>query len=195
MFLGVSATLCTVEMNEEQRSQLAELVKSQRSTQFGTKSAAYIAAGLNSATWDRIEQGLAVRDDRLVAALKTLWPESRGDWRQVLDPNAVSFEGTFDDLLRLPELNAWMASVDAALRRLAENGERLERMIREDRERDALHMARDGVSPPPEVDTVVSRSITPDDDVLAARRGLPDLPPDEATGKGSQVPPEDEEPA
>ncbi|MGW8565707.1 hypothetical protein [Isoptericola sp. NPDC055881] len=74
-----------MDITEEQRHQLAELVREERERQFGTKLRAYQAASLNSATWDRVEAGASVRADRLRAALVTLWPWSDGDWSKVLD--------------------------------------------------------------------------------------------------------------
>lgn len=89
MFLGVSASLCRVEMTEQERAWLGELVQKQRTLRYGTKSAAYQAARINSATWDRLELGQTVREDRRVAAVKALWPESGGDWRRIEDPTAA----------------------------------------------------------------------------------------------------------
>lgn len=83
MFLGVSATLCSVDISSDERAALAALVTSERVRQHGTRSGAYRAAGLNATTWQRIEDGLPVRQDRLVAAVRTLWPESGGDWRRI----------------------------------------------------------------------------------------------------------------
>lgn len=84
MFLGVSVTLWDVDMTDDDRERIGRSVEVRRRAKFGTKSAAYRKAGLNAATWDRVELGEAVRDDRLAAALKLLWPESGGDWHQVI---------------------------------------------------------------------------------------------------------------
>lgn len=70
-------------MNDDERATLAALVTSERVRQYGTRSGAYRAAGLNPTTWQRIEDGEPVRPDRLAAAVRTLWPESGGDWRRV----------------------------------------------------------------------------------------------------------------
>lgn len=72
-----------VDITDQQRADLAAQVQSERVRQFGAKSAAYNAAGLNAATWDRIESGARVRDDRLIAAVKVLWPSSGGDWQKI----------------------------------------------------------------------------------------------------------------
>jgi hypothetical protein len=77
MFLGVSGTVPLV--NEDDRKQLGELITRERKRQYGTKSAAYKEAGVNAATWDRAEDGQPVREDRLTAIVRLLWPNSQGD--------------------------------------------------------------------------------------------------------------------
>lgn len=72
-----------MELDDELRKALAARVRDQRYREYGTKLGAYRAAELNSATWDRIEEGLPVREDRLAQAVRTLWPGSNGDWRKV----------------------------------------------------------------------------------------------------------------
>jgi hypothetical protein len=72
-----------MEMTDAQRQRLGQQIAAKRLDMFGSKSAAYRAAVLNSGTWDRIEEGLPVRGDRLAAAVKLLWPSSRGDWRNI----------------------------------------------------------------------------------------------------------------
>ena len=70
-------------MNDEQRAALGALVAAARRQRYGTKSAAYQAAGVNATTWSHIEDGIRVREDRLVAAVRTLWPSSGGDWHKI----------------------------------------------------------------------------------------------------------------
>jgi hypothetical protein len=72
-----------MDITDAQRRRLGQQIAAKRLDMFGSKSAAYRAAILNSGTWDRIEEGLPVRGDRLAAAVKLLWPESRGDWRNI----------------------------------------------------------------------------------------------------------------
>ena len=90
-------------MTQEQRTALGQQIEAERVRQFGTKSAAYQAARINSTTWDRIEDGELVRDDRLTAAVKTLWPSSGGDWLKVGTPTAA--DGRTTDQ-RLADLEA-----------------------------------------------------------------------------------------
>lgn len=70
-------------MNDEQRAALGALVAAARRQRYGTKSAAYQAAGIHATTWSHIEDGVGVREDRLAAAVRTLWPSSGGDWRKI----------------------------------------------------------------------------------------------------------------
>lgn len=115
MFLGVSETLLSVDLTDQQRSDLAALIRKQRIAEFGAKSSAYRAAGLNAATWDRLEAGQGVRDDRLIAALKTLWPDSAGDWRAVLGEPA---QAGADALQRIAALERRMEDVERQLRKV-----------------------------------------------------------------------------
>lgn len=72
-------------LDDDERAEFARLVRTARRARFHSKAGAYRAAKMNATTWDRIEKGLRVRDDRMVAAAATLWPESDGDWRSVLN--------------------------------------------------------------------------------------------------------------
>ena len=87
-------------MSDAERIELAERITRRRMSEYGTKRAAYSAANINAATWDRIEEGLPVRHDRLVAAVRTLWPHSGGDWRAIDEPQPLRFNtlGDLDDL-------------------------------------------------------------------------------------------------
>ena len=82
MFLTISANVFLV--NEDDRKRLGELIATQRKTQYGTKFAAYKEAGVNAATWDKAELGVSVREDRLQAIVRLLWPSTGGDPEKVL---------------------------------------------------------------------------------------------------------------
>src|SRR5690606_2071658 len=112
MFLGVSVRLRGVDMTDEQRTRLAARIRAERMRQYASKSAAYRQAGLNAATWDRLEQGERVREDRLIAALKLLWPHSGGDWRQI-DTAPDEPARTVED--RLAEIERRLAAVEQTL--------------------------------------------------------------------------------
>lgn len=104
-----------MSITDEQRRALGDLVAEQRAVVYGTKAAAYQAARVNPATWDRIEAGEPVRADRLSAAIKVLWPDSRGDWRPVLEQTQ---QGRADQ-----------PQPDAAFRALAERVGQLEARV------------------------------------------------------------------
>lgn len=92
--------------------------------EFGSKSAAYMKAGINAATWDRIEEGLTAREDRLIAAVKTLWPMTGGDWQKI--PSAPEplgmpvFSGTYDDPEYLGHIETWVMELQERIVRLEE---------------------------------------------------------------------------
>ena len=83
MFLGVSVTLPNVDMTDEQRKRFGRMVRQTRMERYETKLAAYQDAGINSATWDRIENGQSVKSHTLTSVIKKLWPSAGGDWRNV----------------------------------------------------------------------------------------------------------------
>lgn len=68
---------------------MASAIRQRRRTKFGTSKAAYDAAGVSSATWEKAESGGSIREDRLIAIVRTLWPETEGDWTQVLAEGSV----------------------------------------------------------------------------------------------------------
>lgn len=85
-------------MSNEDRVTLGEAIRKQRERQYGTKRNAYNAAGVNAATWDKAEEGVVIRGDRLTAIVKTLWPHTGGDWTAVVggadqDPAYVAAPG------------------------------------------------------------------------------------------------------
>lgn len=71
--------------NDIDRAALGRKIEAQRLRVFGTRAAAYRAAGVNPMTWSRLEAGEPVRADRLAAAVKALWPRTGGDWRLIDD--------------------------------------------------------------------------------------------------------------
>ncbi len=71
-------------MDEIERTLLGWMVRGERMRQFRTVKAAKDAAEVNTATWNRVESYEKVRDDSLAAIVETLWPDSGGDYRQVL---------------------------------------------------------------------------------------------------------------
>jgi hypothetical protein len=66
---------------EQERDRLKWRVIEARRTQFGTVEAAIRAAGINRATWQRVEAGESVRDDKLGAVEKALGWNPGDAWR------------------------------------------------------------------------------------------------------------------
>lgn len=82
-----------MEMTRGERAALARRIAAARIERFkGSRKAAYTAAGINSATWTRLEKGETVKEQTVVAALQTLWPETGGDWRKMDPPLAASVD-------------------------------------------------------------------------------------------------------
>lgn len=96
-------------MTEEDRRKVGRLIERARRRDYGTKSSAYSSAGVNAATWDKIEAGESVREDRLTAAVKLMWPNSNGDWREVLD-GEVRLDHSIGEITDdLEAIQAWAA--------------------------------------------------------------------------------------
>lgn len=145
MFLGVSVSVRGVEMNETERAQLAVHLRAARTVRFkGNKKAAYTAAGVNAATWDRAEKGESIKEHTQIAIVSALWPTSGGDWTRIPDDERLaSGEGLtprdFERIAaRLDELSADNAELR---RRLDEAESRIEELYpsdpRTDEEREA----------------------------------------------------------
>jgi hypothetical protein len=75
-----------MDLTTEQRRELARRVTSARIAKYGTRKAAYIAAGLNSETWRKAEAGEPLAERSLIAIVKLLWPETEGDWHSITPP-------------------------------------------------------------------------------------------------------------
>lgn len=109
-----------MEMTQAQRQEFAQRIQRKRILDYGdNKKAAYNAAGINSGTWARLEQGQRVAPRTVYVVCKSLWPETGGDWRQLVPPlageDAVS-QLTDRELAALRDIIG-EADVDDALRR------------------------------------------------------------------------------
>lgn len=127
-------------MNETERAELAALLRGVRTSRFkGSKKAAYSAAGVNAATWDRAERGESIKEHTQVAIVSALWPDTGGDWTKISEQpdeqDEIGF-ATWADLKdrrydarhmakRLDELAAENADLK---RRLAAAEERIEEL-------------------------------------------------------------------
>lgn len=114
-----------MSMTSDERTDLGTRIREQRERVFGTKSAAYTEAGVNSATWDKAEAGGSVRGDLLRRIVRTLWPESNGDWTRVV---GGSVQG---DYVAAPGEPATVtlteAELEGIIRRAVEEARRLDR--------------------------------------------------------------------
>jgi len=119
------------------RAELAKRVIERRIERFGSKSAAYHAAGVSAPTWDRIEAGESVRQDRLISAVRTLWPASRGDWEAIDTPE----EDGHQDLPAAGPIKASRTST-SALASYSDDDLLMELAYRLDRNRHELALAR-----------------------------------------------------
>lgn len=110
MPVDVSRCVCQavrVSMTDEERAALAALVKAERVRQYRTMKAAYLAAGVNPATWGNVEAGRSAKPDKVAAIVHTLWPSSGGDWRKVsTSATADRPLSTYTDRALLDELEA-----------------------------------------------------------------------------------------
>lgn len=79
-----------MEPNEDERADLAQRVRAERIRRHGTRIAAYVAAGVNAATWSKLEEGTPVYERSLIAVIKHLWPETGGDWTRMVPPLGTS---------------------------------------------------------------------------------------------------------
>lgn len=122
------------------RVALANAIRKQRERLYGTKRAAYNAAGVNAATWDKAENAESIRGDRLTSIVKALWPETRGDWTRVVSgdvqdrgyvasPGETLTEGRITNADLMAELLRQRAEYDqlrAEVRTVSERVARLE---------------------------------------------------------------------
>lgn len=93
-------------MTDAERIELGERIRRQREVAFGTKRAAYQEAGVNAATWDRAEAGESIRGDRLRSIVRTLWPDTLGDW------TAIDTRSPPTDSERVAELEARISAME-----------------------------------------------------------------------------------
>lgn len=79
-----------VELNEQQRLALGAALIDVRTLRFkGSRKAAYTAAGVNPATWTRVESGEPIKEASLAKIVANLFPSTRGDWRALFDGDTV----------------------------------------------------------------------------------------------------------
>lgn len=109
------------EMSDKQRTRLAQLVTARREVLFVTQSAAYTSAGVAPDTWRFVEQGKRATPRTITRVVRTLWPETGGDWRKVpgieqwsQEHGSVFMEDTSTERYRL-KIEDWMAEIESRL--------------------------------------------------------------------------------
>lgn len=125
-----------MDLTDEIRAKIAAMIRAARREKFGTKSAAYRQAGVNAATWDNAEAGLSLREDTFAAVLKTLWPESGGNWESVISPHRDGahvphrdLSGDWDDLSPIESAHAWLSELTEETEYLRNRLDRMERLM------------------------------------------------------------------
>lgn len=78
-----------MQMDEDQRLFFGAALTALRTSRFGgSRKAAYTAAGVNSATWRRAEQGQTLKEHTLATIVGNLFPGTGGDWTRLLHPGS-----------------------------------------------------------------------------------------------------------
>lgn len=117
-----------MELNEQQRLALGAALIDVRTLRFkGSRKAAYTAAGVNPATWTRVESGEPIKEASLAKIAANLFPSTRGNWRALFDGDAVVIPG--DDLPETtnPErLDIAFELIDEVFKQLEQIHERLD---------------------------------------------------------------------
>ena len=126
-------------MTDRDRVALGGLIRSRRERDFGTKRAAYAAAEVNAATWDRAESGEPVRPDRLRRIVRLLWPETQGDWTLIDAAPSETSASRIEELER--EISVLKAQLDLVARAASVPRDALEN-IHHRANREALEKAR-----------------------------------------------------
>jgi hypothetical protein len=83
-----------VELNEVQRRALAAALIDVRTVKYGgSRKAAYTAAGVNPATWARVESGEPIKEASLTKIAANIFPSTKGNWRALFEGDAVVIPG------------------------------------------------------------------------------------------------------
>lgn len=88
-----------MEPTPTQRAELAKRIKRERIRQFVTAKAAYTEAQVHSQTWTNAEAGKRIAPHTLVFIVRTLWPETQGDW-QLIEPPIEAGEVDLVDVVK-----------------------------------------------------------------------------------------------
>lgn len=132
-----------MDMTETERENFAEWLRGLQRRQFaGSAKAAYTAAGVNSATWERATTAQTVKPQTIVKIVNAFRPDAGGDWTKLGFDRPVSgaaqddldyvsgpgdkVEGGASDSEVLRAIAAMRQDVQAMEQRLSERLDRLE---------------------------------------------------------------------
>lgn len=109
-----------MDITEQDRDDLAERLRREQAIRFGgIAKAAYVAAGVNSATWTRAINGQSLKPHKLQQIITNLWPETLGDWTQIPEaatrPTQITPANIDQVLVRLNEIEDRLAAVEDRL--------------------------------------------------------------------------------
>lgn len=107
-------------MTQADRQALAARLQREQAVRFeGVAKRAYVAAGVNSATWTRVTSGDTIKPHIQHKIIAALWPETHGDWTQIPDegsrlatPRRVTPANVDQILDRLDALEARIDDLD-----------------------------------------------------------------------------------
>jgi hypothetical protein len=114
-----------VQMTPPQRRAFGALLVSVRNDRFkGSRKAAYTAAGVNSTTWARAEEGESIKEHTISKIVSSLFPRTAGDWRALLNEEGNFLLNYWDrngmkpsdagDIERVLGITEWGGERDAA---------------------------------------------------------------------------------
>jgi hypothetical protein len=86
---------------EDREAFAARLNRAVRERFGGVAKSAYTAAGVNSATWSNAVNARPIKPHKQIEIVRNLWPETRGDWTQIPDVDAVEHEPDMGEQMRL----------------------------------------------------------------------------------------------
>lgn len=138
-----------MELTDAHRQSLADVFRVMRRGRFlDNKKDAYTAAGVNSATWERLERGLPVKPQTLSKVLARLIPETGGDWTR-LHWEDVELPALSADAIVTPTLQDAHLYVEAPGERVesgVSNEDLLREIVRSRAESDQIRAAVDALS-------------------------------------------------
>lgn len=81
-----------MSISDTQRAEIGARVKARRPRVYDRKKDAYNAADVHPDTWNKVEDGLSVSDISMRKVVRTLWPETDGEWQKIPLEDAPALE-------------------------------------------------------------------------------------------------------